>query len=252
MNVTFLGTGTSQGVPVIACDCDVCQSEDPKDDRLRTSVLVQVDGKNLVIDSGPDFRQQLLRENVKRLDGILFTHSHRDHTAGLDDVRAFNFIQKQDIDVYASEETQESLKNQFYYIFERKYPGVPRIVIHTIENEPFYIDQTKIIPIQVTHLNLNVQCFRINDFTYVTDANEISDEEKSKIKGSKVIVLNVLRKEEHVAHFNLEQGLALFEELKPEKGYITHISHQLGKHEDISKELPHNIELAYDGLQVSL
>ncbi len=253
MKVTFLGTGTSQGVPVIACDCRVCRSKDPKDDRTRTSVLIQVDNQQMVIDTGPDFRQQMLREEVQHLDAVLYTHSHKDHIGGLDDIRPFNYINRQVMPLYATEDVQAIIKKDFHYAFkEDKYPGVPQLTLQTIDNTPFKVGKTLITPIQVYHYRMPVLGFRINDFTYITDANYISEEEKEKIRGSKVLVLNALRREKHISHFNLEEALELFEEFDPEEGYITHISHFMGRHEEVGQELPDNIFLAYDGLQLDM
>ena len=253
MIITFLGTGTSQGVPLIACNCEVCTSDDFKNKRLRTSVMLEVDSKVFVFDSGPDFRQQMLREKVERLDALIFTHEHKDHVAGLDDVRAFNYVLKRNIDVYVTDNVEVALRREFHYIFsDIKYPGIPKINIHKIKNEPFKIDGVNFIPIQVMHYKLPVLGFRVGDFTYITDASEISEKEKKKIIGSKVLVLNALRKEKHISHFTLDEAIALMKELAPEKGYLIHISHQLGTHEEVSKTLPDFIELAYDGLQVKL
>lgn len=253
MQITFLGTGTSQGVPIIACNCEICQSDDTRDKRLRSSILIEEKGKTFVIDTGPDFRQQMLRENVKKMDAIIFTHEHKDHTAGFDDIRAFNYVSKKKMEVYASANVQEAIKREFAYIFSSfKYPGIPEINLHLLENKLTTIDGVDFMPIEVMHYKLPVFGFRINDFTYITDANYISDKEKEKIKGSKVIVLNALRRETHISHFTLEQAIELVQELKPEKAYFTHISHQLGLHADVAKELPSNIELAYDGLKIQL
>lgn len=251
MKITFLGTGTSQGIPLIACGCEVCNSSNPKDNRLRVSVMIEVDGKNMVIDSGPDFRQQMLRENVKTLEAVVFTHEHKDHVAGLDDVRAFNYFSGKRMDVYANEQVQVALKREFHYVFSGdNYPGIPRINVHTIDTAPFDVSGVKFIPIQVLHYQLPVLGFRVNDFTYITDANFISDEEIEKIKGTKVLVLNALRRSKHISHFTLAEALELVKKINPEKAYFTHISHQLGLHDEVSKELPSNVELAYDGLQV--
>lgn len=253
MQITFLGTGTSQGIPIIACSCDVCKSIDTKDKRLRASILVEVNNKSFVIDTGPDFRQQMLREHVKQLDAVIFTHEHKDHTAGFDDIRPFNFINQKKIDVYASARVQDALKREFAYIFtDFKYPGIPEINLHLLENKLTSIHGVDFLPIQVMHHKLPVFGFRINDFTYITDANYISEKEKEKIIGSKVLVLNALRKEPHLSHFNMEQAIKLVEELKPEKAYFTHISHQLGLHVEVANELPSTIELAYDGLKIKL
>ena len=251
MTVTFLGTGTSQGVPVIACNCEVCTSADHRDKRLRTSVLIEAEDKVVVIDSGPDFRYQMLRAKVQHLDAIVFTHEHKDHTAGLDDIRAFNYKQQGPVDVYANPRVQEALKREFFYIFERfKYPGIPQLNLHTIGHEPFNIGNIKFIPIEVMHYKLPVLGFRINDFTYITDAKTVSDAEKEKIKGSKILVINALQKQEHISHFTFDEAIAFAESIGAEKTYLTHISHRLGKHEDVSAILPPNVELAYDGLQI--
>lgn len=253
MRITFLGTGTSQGVPLIACKCNVCLSNDSKDKRLRTSILIEEKGKTFIIDTGPDFRQQMLRENVKNLDAVIFTHEHKDHTAGFDDIRAFNFINRKKMEVYASDRVQQAIKREFAYIFsDFKYPGIPEINLHLLENKLTVIDGVEILPIEVMHYKLPVFGFRINDFTYITDANDISDSEKEKIKGTKVLVLNALRREPHISHFTLDQAIELVKELKPEKAYFTHISHQLGMHAEVMKELPTGIELAYDGLKLQL
>ncbi|MGZ4049414.1 MAG: MBL fold metallo-hydrolase [Bacteroidia bacterium] len=253
MQVTFLGTGTSQGIPIIACPCIVCQSKDLKDKRLRSSVLISEKGKTFVIDTGPDFRQQMLRENVKNLDAVIFTHEHKDHTAGFDDIRAFNFINNKKMEVYASARVQEAIRREYPYIFsDFKYPGIPEINLHLLENKLTSVEGVDFLPIEVMHYKLPVFGFRVGDFTYVTDANYISEKEKEKIKNSKVLVLNALRRETHISHFTLKEAIDLVEELKPEKAYFTHISHQLGLHADVQKELPRNIEIAYDGLQIDL
>jgi phosphoribosyl 1,2-cyclic phosphate phosphodiesterase len=253
VKITFLGTGTSQGIPIIACPCAVCTSDNIKDNRLRTSILIEEQGKCFVIDTGPDFRQQMLRANVKQMDAVLFTHEHKDHTAGFDDIRAFNFILRKKMDVYASDRVQEAIRREFAYIFsDFKYPGIPEINLHLLKNEITIIHGVKFIPIEVMHYKLPVFGFRVGDFTYITDANYISEKEKEKIKGSKVLVLNALRKEEHISHFTLEQAIELVRELKPETAYFTHISHQLGLHAEIEKELPKNIHLAFDGLTLNL
>lgn len=253
MIVTFLGTGTSQGVPIIACECEVCRSKNPKDNRLRTSILIESKEAKIVIDSGPDFRQQLLREKLKTLNAVVFTHEHKDHIAGLDEVKAFNYFNKMRMPVYATERVQNALKREYAYIFaEEKYPGIPEIDLHTITDQVIRIKDIELLPIDVLHYKLPVKAFRIKDFTYITDANFISEEEKEKIKGSKIIVVNALRKEMHVSHFTFQQAIDLMNELKPEKAYFTHISHQLGLHEEVSKELPPFIELAFDGLKIEI
>lgn len=253
ITVTFLGTGTSQGVPVIGCDCAVCVSENPKDDRLRTSIMVSTPKQNIVFDTGPDFRQQMLREKVQRLDAVVFTHEHKDHVAGLDDIRAFNFKQKKDMEVFATEQVQEALKREYAYIFaEKTYPGVPRVNLTTIDLTPFEIDGLELTPIQVMHYKLPVLGFRINDFTYITDANFIAEEEKAKIKGTKVLVIDALRKEKHISHYNLEEALELIKELEVEQAYLIHISHLLGKYDEEMPLLPKGVELAYDGLKITI
>ena len=253
MKITFLGTGTSQGVPLIACNCKVCKSGDSKDNRLRTSILIEENDKTFVIDTGPDFRQQMLRAGVKNLDAVIFTHEHKDHTAGFDDIRAFNFMNKKKMDVYASARVQEAIRREFAYIFsDFKYPGIPEINLHLLENKLTVIEGVDFLPIEVMHYKLPVFGFRINDFTYITDANYISDAEKEKIKGTKVLVLNALRREPHISHYTLKEAIELVEEINPERAYFTHISHQLGLHEDVQKELPANIELAYDGLKIEM
>ena len=253
MKINFLGTGTSQGIPVIACDCAVCRSTDPRNKRLRTSVWIQVDGKSFVIDTGPDFRQQMLRANVRSLDAAIFTHQHKDHTAGLDDIRAFNHRQGTDIPLYGREAVLEQLQVEFAYAFsEHRYPGVPHFELHPIENKPFDIEGVTFTPIEVMHHKLPVFGFRVGDFTYVTDANYISEEEQEKIKGTKILVLDTLQKEPHLSHFTLSQALALIEKLNVPQAYLTHMSHRLGKHADVEVELPANVRLAYDGLVVEL
>jgi phosphoribosyl 1,2-cyclic phosphate phosphodiesterase len=253
LKITFLGTGTSQGVPLIGCECEVCKSVDARDKRLRSSVLVENNGDTIVIDSGPDFRQQMLRENVKKLDAVVFTHEHKDHIAGLDDVRAYNYWSGKEMDVYATVRVQQALQREFAYIFSGvEYPGIPKLKLHTISTIPFEVNSTMFIPIEVFHLHLPVVGFRIGDFTYITDANFIADQEKEKIRGSKVIVMNALRREKHVSHYSLDEAIELLNEFSPERGYLVHISHQLGKHADLEKELPSFISCAYDGLKIEV
>ncbi len=253
MKITFLGTGTSQGVPVIGCHCEVCTSLDFRDKRLRTSVHIATDDLSLIIDSGPDFRQQVLTNHIERLDALLFTHQHKDHVAGMDDVRSFNFMQHQAMPIYARQEVIDQLRQEFPYVFAKdKYPGVPQIEVHTIDNQPFYIRKLQITPVSVMHYKLPVLGFRIHDFTYITDANYISEAEKQKILGSKVLVLNALQKTEHISHFTLQQALALIEELRPEQAYLVHMSHRMGLHQEVDATLPNNVALAYDGLTVEL
>ncbi|MFC6998143.1 MBL fold metallo-hydrolase [Rufibacter roseus] len=253
MKVTFLGTGTSQGVPVIGCECEVCRSLDFRDKRLRVSVHLEVNGKSFVIDSGPDFRQQMLRERIKRVDALLFTHEHKDHTAGMDDIRAFNFMQHTDMPLYADPRVLRQLQQEFSYIFSNAtYPGVPRVQLCPIVNKPFEVEGILVTPIMVMHHKLPVFGFRIGDFTYITDANHISEEERRKIRGSKVVVVNALRKEPHISHFSLSEAMELIEDLAPEQAYFTHISHLLGLHREVEQELPDHIRLAYDGLSFTL
>ena len=253
MIVTFLGTGTSQGIPVIACDCEVCTSENPKDNRLRTSVLIEVENQTIVIDTGPDFRQQMLRENVQKLDAIVFTHQHKDHVAGLDDVRAFNHKFQKDIDLYCTAEVEEALIREFPYVFSTyKYPGVPEVKIHNIKNEPFTIGGVEVLPIEALHYKLSVFGYRIKDFVYLTDISAITEKEKEKMKDAKVIVLDALRKTPHISHFTMQQAVDLLEELQPQKGYLIHISHLMGLHNEVIKELPNFIKPAHDGLILEL
>ncbi|MEJ7609896.1 MAG: MBL fold metallo-hydrolase [Ferruginibacter sp.] len=251
LKITFLGTGTSSGVPMIACSCEVCTSADPKDQRLRSSILVESGTTTLVVDTTPDFRTQMLAARVKKLDAVLFTHPHKDHVAGLDDIKAFNYFQQSAIDVYANELTQKALKNEFYYIFaEQKYPGIPDVILNDIQDDPFMVGDIPVVPIKAWHLNMPVLGFRFGDFTYITDANRIEESEKDKIKGSKVLVLNALRHKAHISHFTLQQAIDLAKELEIPQAYFTHISHQLGLHEAVSKTLPSGCALAFDGQEV--
>ena len=251
MKVTFLGTGTSQGVPVINCDCAVCRSLDYRDKRLRVSVWIEVEGKSFVIDTGPDFRQQMLRARVHQLDAVLFTHEHKDHTAGLDDVRGFNFSQKKDMPLYGRQQVLDQIKSEFSYAFaENRYPGTPRLQLHPIENKPFEVEGVTVTPIQVMHHLLPVFGFRIGDFTYITDANYIAEAELEKLKGTKILVLDALQREDHLSHFTLAQALALVERLDIPKTYLTHLRHRMGRHAEVEKELPENVRLAHDELQI--
>jgi phosphoribosyl 1,2-cyclic phosphate phosphodiesterase len=253
MKVTFLGTGTSQGVPVIACGCNVCASANEKDKRLRSSILVSSPAGNIVVDTTPDFRYQMLREKVGHLEAVLITHSHKDHIAGMDDIRAFNYFQKSAINIYATEFSQGVIKREFAYAFsDFKYPGIPEINLKTIAAADFEVNGLTITPIQVMHHKMPVLGFRIHDFTYITDANYIAPEEKEKIRGSKVLVLNALRREKHISHFTLDEAIALGRELEVPRLYLTHISHQLGLHEEVSEELPPGAALAYDGLSLEI
>ncbi|WP_266367917.1 MBL fold metallo-hydrolase [Tellurirhabdus rosea] len=253
MLVTLLGSGTSSGVPLIGCDCDVCRSADYRDKRLRTSVHLEVEGKSIVIDTGPDFRQQVLREGIKRLDAVVFTHEHKDHTAGLDDVRAYNFRQRRDMPLYGRGRVLEQIKREFSYAFEEnKYPGVPSVRLHEVDNEPFEVEGVRFIPIDVLHHRLPVFGFRVHDFTYLTDLNYISEEELEKVYGTRVLILDALQRQPHISHFTLEQAVALVERIRPEITYFTHISHKLGLHREVEKELPPYIRLGFDGLKIQL
>lgn len=253
MKVTFLGTGTSQGVPVIACKCKVCLSKNEKDKRLRSSVLIEINSNTFAIDAGPDFRQQMLRQNVENLDAIILTHEHKDHIAGLDDVRAFNYIQKKAMNIYGNEKTLKTIKLEFPYVFaEDKYPGIPKMNLYLINNNAFNINSIEFIPINLLHHKLPVFGYRIKDFAYITDTNFIPDNEFDKLKNLKVLVLNALRKKKHVSHFNLPEALEIIEKIKPEKAYLNHISHMMGPHSDVEKELPENVCIAYDGLQITI
>jgi phosphoribosyl 1,2-cyclic phosphate phosphodiesterase len=254
LKITFLGTGTSQGVPVIACECAVCSSSDHHDKRLRVSVLLEVNGKNLVIDAGPDFRYQMLRAGVKNLEAILFTHEHKDHVAGLDDIRAFNYKQQSEIDIYAHRRVQDALKKEFHYIFSgNNYPGIPQLKLNDIlENESFTAAGIEILPVSVMHFQLPIFGFRIGDFTYITDAKTISEDQKEKIKGSEILVINALQKESHISHFTLSEALHFAAEINAPKTYLTHISHRMGTHHEISRELPEGVFMAYDGLELEI
>jgi len=253
LKVTFLGTGTSQGVPVIGCECPVCKSLDFRDKRTRSSIFIQVEELNVVVDTGPDFRMQMLQNQVKKLDAILFTHEHKDHTAGLDDIRPFNFKQKKDMPVYGRKQVLEQISAEFAYVFSpKKYPGVPQVNRIEIDEKPFKIEEVEIIPLPVWHYKLPVLGFRIKDFAYITDANSIPDETFKKLKGVKVLVLNALQKTPHISHFTLEEAVEVARRVKAENTYFTHISHKLGAHTEIDESLENSISLAYDGLVLNL
>jgi phosphoribosyl 1,2-cyclic phosphate phosphodiesterase len=253
VKLTFLGTGTSQGVPVVACQCPVCLSENPRDKRLRASVMLEADGQRLVIDAGPDFRQQMLKHQVRHLNGILLTHEHVDHIFGLDDIRAFNWVQKQPTDIYAEERVQVAIRRIFDYVFAAfKYPGIPQMHLHLIENHPFRIGNLDILPIRGFHYKLPVFGFRFGKIAYVTDVNRLEQEELEKLRDLDILVINALRKEEHISHYSLGQALNLISDVKPGKAYLTHISHQMGFYNEVQSELPDNVFLAYDGLEVEI
>jgi len=253
MKVTFLGTGTSQGVPVIGCACEVCRSMDYRDKRLRSSIHIAIAGKSFVIDTGPDFRQQMLREQIIRLDGIIYTHGHKDHIAGLDDVRAYNFLHKQDMPIFGSKDVLQQLRTEFHYAFgELKYPGTPQLQLNEINEKEFEASGILIKPLPVEHFKLPVLGFRINDFCYITDANHISDSTYEKMRGAKILVLNALQREKHISHFNLAEALEVATKVGAEQTYLIHISHRLGQHKQIEKELPDSVTLAWDGLTITI
>jgi len=253
LKVTFLGTGTSQGIPVIGSKHPVCLSDDVKDKRLRTSVLIEWEHYSYIIDCGPDFRQQMLRCGCEKIDGILFTHEHSDHVLGLDDIRPFYFKQG-DISIYAHKRVLKSLKKRFDYIFktENKYPGAPTVAIHNIKNKTFTLGNLEVVPIKGLHFKLKVFGFRLNDFCYITDINYMSETEMYKVKGTKVLVVNALRIAPHYSHFNLEEALEFIKKINPERAYLTHISHMLGFHAEVQKQLPENVFLAYDNLKITI
>lgn len=251
--MTFLGTGTSTGVPVVSCDCPVCKSTDLKNNRLRTSVLIKVDDKTLVIDCGPDFRYQMIRCKADNLDAIIFTHEHRDHIGGLDDIRGFNYVLNKSIEAYASETVIEAIHLAFPYIKSgTRYFGAPQINFHTVCNQPFFVKGIEIHPIKVLHDKMEVFGYRIEDITYITDASFIAEEEKKKIIGSKILVINALRNSHHISHYCLQEALDIISQVKPEQAYLTHMSHFIGLHEEVEQKLPPNVHLAYDGLVVTL
>ncbi len=252
MRLTFLGTGTSQGVPVIACRCRVCRSGDSRDRRLRTSALLEVEGRNILFDIGPDFRQQMLREDVGRLDAILITHAHRDHVGGLDDIRSFNYVQHSKMDVYLNAEARFAIERDYHYIFEpHQYPGLPEADLHTVE-APFTAAGVEVVPVKAMHKDLPVLGYRIGAMAYITDANYMAPAEIAKLKGVKVLVINALRREKHFSHYSLPEALAVIEEVAPERAYLTHMSHEMGLHEEVSATLPPHVALAYDGLKVEI
>ncbi|MFC3414970.1 MBL fold metallo-hydrolase [Algoriphagus hitonicola] len=253
MKITFLGTGTSQGVPVIGCDCEVCKSLDFRNKRLRSSVHLQIGDLSVVIDTGPDFRAQMLQNSIKKVDAIVYTHEHKDHTAGLDDIRPFNFMQKKDMPVFGRKQVLEQIKREFSYIFaSQKYPGVPQVEPVEIDEQPFHIEGIQFTPLPILHYKLPVLGFRIGDFSYITDANHIPDSTIDLVRGSEIVVLNALQKTSHISHFTLDEAVDMAKTLGAEKTYFTHISHRLGRHQEVEEELPKGIFLAYDGLELSL
>jgi len=253
MQVTFLGTGTSGGVPLIGCDCEVCKSSNTKDNRLRTSIMIEHQGQVLVTDCGPDFRQQMLRANVKKLDAILMTHAHRDHTAGFDDIRAFNFVTGKPIEVFCDYATQLGIKDQYGYVFsETDYPYLPKMNFTVIDNEAFSVGGLEVLPINVLHGGMPVKAYRFGDFSFITDAKEIVSSEREKLRGTKVLVVNALRTLEHYSHFTIQQALQLVEEINPERAFFIHMSHQFGLHEDVQAQLPDRVTVAYDGLKIEV
>lgn len=251
MKVTFLGTGTSQGIPIIGSNHPVCLSKNPKDKRLRVSILIEWENYSYVIDCGPDFRYQMLRTNCTKLDGIIFTHEHSDHVAGLDDIRPFYFRQG-NFPIYAHKRVLKALRKRYDYFFkiEDKYPGVPTLIENEISNTPFTLGEIEVVPINVLHYKLQVFGFRFNNFVYITDAKTIANEEIEKLKNVKVLVINALRREPHVSHFNLEEALAFIKLINPERAYLTHVSHMLGFHDEVQQSLPENVYLAYDNLEI--
>ena len=250
MKITILGSGTSQGVPTIACDCYVCASIDSRDKRLRSSIMISHQNENYVIDSGPDFRQQMLQHNVKSLRALIFTHEHKDHISGMDDIRAFNYRESRHMEIFCTARVEEALRREFHYIFSSfDYPGLPKVNLNQITSEKFTLPGgLEVQPIEIMHYVMPVLGYRIGDFTYITDAKTISAEEKIKLKGTKTLIVNALHQKVHISHFNLQEALAFIEEIQPERAYLTHISHLFGTHEEIEKLLPPNVFAAYDGL----
>jgi len=249
--VTFLGSGTSQGIPVIGCGCPVCSSTDPRDKRLRSSILVEYCSKRFLVDAGPDFREQMLRSGSPHLDAILLTHSHIDHTGGLDDVRALNYIEQRSFPIFCEDYVIESLKKQYYYVFsQNKYPGAPEFDIHCISSLPFSIEGVEVVPIRAMHYKLPVLGFRFGDFAYVTDANYIPETEYDKLKGVRYFVVNTVKKTSHISHFSLNEAISVCRKVDAEKSYLTHLSHLLPSHRELLAELPQGIEPAWDGMTI--
>jgi len=254
LKVRFLGTGTSQGVPVIACSCKVCQSKDKHDKRLRTSILIELENKNIVVDTGPDIRYQMLREEVSHIDAILMTHSHKDHIAGLDDVRAFNYAQQQPISIFANADTLEALEREFYYAFSSvKYPGVPQLDLVEIQSlHSFFLFDQEIIPFDVLHYKMPVLGFRLGKFAYITDAKTVPPNSLQALQGVEILVVNALQEAPHISHFTLEEALQFIASVNPEAAYLTHISHRFGTHNYIQSKLPDGVYVAYDQLQIEI
>ncbi len=253
MRLTFLGTGTSQGVPVIACHCDVCRSTDPHDGRLRTSALLEINDKNILFDIGPDFRQQMLRHDVGHLDAILITHAHRDHVGGLDDIRSFNYVQHRKMDIYLNAQARHAIERDYHYIFEpHQYPGLPEADMHTVDGDPFEAAGVTVMPIRAMHKDLPILGYRIGPLAYITDANYIAPEEMLKLQGVQVLVINALRIAKHFSHYCLPEALEVIRQVSPKRAFLTHMSHEMGRHSDINPTLPEGVSLAYDGLQISI
>ncbi|MEL7587729.1 MAG: MBL fold metallo-hydrolase [Prolixibacteraceae bacterium] len=253
IQLEFLGTGTSQGVPVVACNCPVCLSANEKDKRLRASVMIEIEGLILVIDAGPDFRQQMLRVGLRKLDAILLTHEHTDHIFGLDDIRAFNWVQHHPMDIYAEERVQESVRRVFNYVFSKyQYPGIPQMNLHSVENKPFLIGPVPVMPVRGYHHKLPVYGFRIGKMAYLTDIKTIEAVETEKLADLDVLIVNALRIEKHISHFSLDEAIELINEVKPKKAFLTHISHLMGLHDEVQRQLPPNVFLAWDGLRLTI
>lgn len=252
VELTFLGTGTSQGVPVIGCTCPVCRSEDPRDDRLRSSVMMRTGDLTHVIDSGPDFRQQMLREGVGALDGLVYTHEHKDHIAGMDDIRAFNFRQQRDMPLYATDAVREALEREFHYVFSAdNYPGIPKVDVRRIDERPFKLGPATWWPLPVMHRRMPVLGFRVGGIAYITDANQLDPLTWERLQGADVLILNALRREKHVSHFTLDEAMEVADRVGANQTYFTHISHQLGLHVAVCRELPEGVQLAHDGLVIA-